>query len=110
MSNFFYHYHAFTEDTRHPHLWCGLSDGKIKVYSAISWNLENDSIHSKSSVVSINILDVLHLEGLIKYFLVCIWLSISSMAYLSHVMKKTSFMPYANNKDADQPAHVLFIA
>lgn len=38
------------EDSQHPHLWCGLSDGKIKVYSAITWMLENECVHSKSNV------------------------------------------------------------
>ena len=27
------------------------------------------------------------------------------LMHLSHVMRKTRLMPFANNKDADQPAH-----
>ena len=45
----------FADSHQHvlPRLWCGMGDGKIKIFDAMTWNLESQYISTKSVVVNI---------------------------------------------------------
>ncbi|KAL3889951.1 hypothetical protein ACJMK2_002266 [Sinanodonta woodiana] len=39
------------DDSVQPRLWCGLSDGRVKVYNGINWILESENVQTKNCVL-----------------------------------------------------------
>jgi len=65
----------FADSHQHvlPRLWCGMGDGKIKIFDAMTWNLESQYINTKSVVVNIYlfIYFILLFFILFFYFIFC---------------------------------------
>ena len=40
-----------TDNSIPPRLWCGMGDGKVKVFDATNWTLEKTFVQTKSTVV-----------------------------------------------------------
>ncbi|XP_052249982.1 DENN domain-containing protein 3-like isoform X2 [Dreissena polymorpha] len=82
-----------------PRLWCGLSDGKIKIYDAIFWNLEKELDQTKPHCMCLKVVGGTHVwAGSSGIFIFDVRVFSCNKTLMDHPDLISSIVPYDHGK------------